>query len=209
MPNEAKMTQTRGSCELQIRSEMVAIRAFMLLLALLPVMSCSQQMAKQPSVKPLGTSPVFRNGQSAQLPVLGAVPSNFAKMDRKVDSPPVPKAGTNEMPFPLTLQVLERGREQFDINCSVCHGRTGEGDGMIVRRGYSRPPTFHDDRLRSAPLGHFYDVMTNGFGGMPSYANQIEPPDRWAISAYIRALQLSQNATLDDVPAQSRNNLEQ
>jgi mono/diheme cytochrome c family protein len=120
----------------------------------------------------------------------------------------VADARSDTLPFPLTIEVLERGRERFDINCAVCHGRTGDGDGMIVRRGYSRPPTFHDDRLRNAPLGHFYDVITNGFGGMPRYAGQVEPQDRWAIAAYIRALQLSQDATLNDVPADRRNELE-
>ena len=96
---------------------------------------------------------------------------------------------------------MARGQERFDIYCSPCHGRTGEGDGMVVRRGYRRPPSFHEDRLRDAPVGHFFDVITNGFGAMPDYAAQITAADRWAIVAYIRALQLSEHATLADVPA--------
>ena len=99
---------------------------------------------------------------------------------------------------------MARGQERFDIFCSPCHGRTGEGDGMVVQRGYRRPPSFHDDRLRNAPVGHFFDVITNGFGAMPDYAAQIQAEDRWAIVAYIRALQLSEHATLDDVPPAER-----
>jgi mono/diheme cytochrome c family protein len=99
---------------------------------------------------------------------------------------------------------MARGRERFDIFCAPCHGRTGAGDGMVVRRGYRRPPSYHDDRLRSAPVGHFFDVMTNGFGAMPDYASQIKAEDRWAIVAYIRALQLSEHATVADVPARER-----
>lgn len=103
-------------------------------------------------------------------------------------------------PFPITQEVLERGRERFDIYCSVCHGRMGTGDGMIPQRGFRHPPSYHTDRLRSAPVGYFFDVISNGFGAMADYAAQVSPRDRWAIIAYIRALQLSQNATLANVP---------
>src|SRR5678809_1220846 len=96
---------------------------------------------------------------------------------------------------------MARGQERFDIFCSPCHGRTGQGDGMVVRRGYRRPPSYHQDRLREAPVGHFFDVITNGFGAMPDYASQIAAADRWAIVAYIRALQLSEDASSADVPA--------
>ena len=111
-------------------------------------------------------------------------------------------------PLPLNHDTLARGQERYNIYCSPCHARTGVGDGMIVRRGYRRPPSYHDDRLRSAPIGHFFDVMTNGFGAMPDYAAQISVEDRWAIVAYIRALQLSEHATLADVPAAERDKLE-
>lgn len=110
-------------------------------------------------------------------------------------------------PTEMRRAFLERGRERFDIYCSVCHGRTGSGDGMIVQRGFRAPPTYHSDRLRQAAAGHFFDVITNGFGAMASYSNRVEPADRWAIVAYIRALQLSQNAVLDDAPADQREEL--
>jgi mono/diheme cytochrome c family protein len=96
-------------------------------------------------------------------------------------------------PFPVTEEIVKRGEERFNIFCAMCHGPTGYGDGMIVRRGYRRPPSYHTDGLRQAPVGHFFDVITNGWGAMPSYAAQIPVTDRWAIVAYIRALQLSQN----------------
>jgi mono/diheme cytochrome c family protein len=104
--------------------------------------------------------------------------------------------------------VMARGQERFNIYCSPCHGRTGQGDGMVVRRGYRRPPSLHQDRLRSAPAGHFFDVITNGFGAMPDYASQIRAEDRWAIIAYMRALQLSEHATAADVPADRRGALQ-
>lgn len=102
------------------------------------------------------------------------------------------------------LALLERGRDRYDIFCSACHGRLGDGDGMIVRRGFRRPPPFTLERLRNAPAGHYFDVITNGFGAMPSYASRIEPADRWAIIAYVRALQLRADAPLDDVPTDLR-----
>ena len=106
------------------------------------------------------------------------------------------------MPFPVTQEVLERGRERYNIYCAPCHSRTGDGNGFIPSRGFPRnPPSYHIERLRKAPLGHFYDVITTGFGIMPDYASQIPPEDRWRIVAYIRALQLSQGATTADVPA--------
>ena len=103
--------------------------------------------------------------------------------------------------------MVARGRERYDIFCSPCHDRTGRGNGMIVRRGYRQPPSFHLDRLRQVPAGHFVDVMTNGFGAMPDYRSQVPPDDRWAIAAYIRALQLSESATLDQVPPEQREKL--
>ena len=112
-----------------------------------------------------------------------------------------------EFPMPITAADLDRGQERFNIYCSVCHGRLGDGSGMIVKRGFRRPPSFHEDRLRIAPIGYFFDVETNGFGAMPDYASQIPPEDRWRIISYIRALQLSQRASLADVPASERGKL--
>jgi mono/diheme cytochrome c family protein len=109
------------------------------------------------------------------------------------------------IPIPVTRELLVRGRERFNAFCSPCHGKLGDGNGMIVQRGFPHPPSYHIDRLRQAPDGHFYDVITNGFGVMYSYAARVAPEDRWAITAYIRALQLSQNASTNDLPAQERN----
>ena len=121
------------------------------------------------------------------------------------------KIGTNlvtTLPVPATRELLERGRERFEIYCSVCHGRTGEGNGMIVQRGFPVPPSYHIDRLREAPVGHFFDVMTQGYGIMYSYAERVKPQDRWAIAAYIRALQLSHNTKLAELPPAERAKLE-
>ncbi|MGH9410000.1 MAG: c-type cytochrome, partial [Vicinamibacterales bacterium] len=113
------------------------------------------------------------------------------------------------LPFPATKEVLDRGQQRFNIYCSPCHGKEGTANGMVVQRGYKQPPSYHIDRLSNAPIGHFFDVMTNGFGAMPDYKVQIMPRDRWAIAAYIRALQLSQHATLADVPQEDRQKLSQ
>src|SRR5206468_4520573 len=110
-------------------------------------------------------------------------------------------ADATVFPFPIGGRLMARGRERFDVFCSPAHGRTGQGDGMVVRRGYRRPPTFHQDRLRESPFGHFFDVITNGFGAMPDYASQLNVGVRWAISAYVRALQVSEHATAAEVPA--------
>jgi mono/diheme cytochrome c family protein len=111
------------------------------------------------------------------------------------------------IPFPVTREVLDHGQNEYQTFCQACHGPTGEGDGMIVRRGYRAPPSYHTDRLRRAPVGHFFDVMTNGWGAMPSYGYLVTPRDRWAIAAYIRALQLSRSARLDDLPPGERQKL--
>jgi len=110
-------------------------------------------------------------------------------------------------PFPVDEQVMTRGRERYNIYCSPCHGLTGEADGMIVQRGFSRPPSLLEPRLREAPPGHFFEIISNGFGAMPDHAAQIRPRDRWTIVAYIRALQLAGSATLDDVPPAERSRL--
>jgi mono/diheme cytochrome c family protein len=108
--------------------------------------------------------------------------------------------------FPIAVDkaVIERGQNRFDIYCAPCHGRIGNGLGMIVRRGFKQPPSYHIDRLRQAPVGHFYDVISNGYGAMLNYASQVQPRDRWAIVAYIRALQYSQNANINDLPTEAR-----
>ncbi|MDQ3907179.1 MAG: cytochrome c [Acidobacteriota bacterium] len=170
--------------------------------------SCVQQMASQPHERPLQSSAFFADGQSARPRVFGTVPSGYTRNNARVGPLQSFDPNAQELPFPLTREVLERGRARFDIYCAVCHARTGEGDGMIVRRGFSRPPSYHIERLRQAPLGHFFDVETNGYGAMPRYDAQLSVNDRWSIAAYIRALQLSRYATLDDVPADKRQELE-
>jgi mono/diheme cytochrome c family protein len=166
-------------------------------------------MARQPYHRPLDKSVVFAN-QMASRPLpehtiaRGELRDDELFYTGHVDGKPV-----DLFPEPVTQEMIERGRQRFDIYCSVCHGRTGEGNGMIVRRGFPTPPSFHIDRLRSAPAGHFVEVINSGFGLMYSYASRVEPADRWAIAAYIRALQLSQHAGLADIPAEQRTQLEQ
>jgi mono/diheme cytochrome c family protein len=135
---------------------------------------------------------------------LGAANLDTAYFEGKTDDGKLLEA----FPAPVTREMLERGRQRFEIYCSVCHGRTGEGNGMIVQRGFPAPPSYHIDRLRNAPPGHRYDVITNGYGVMYSYASRVDPADRWAIAAYIRALQLSHHATLNDVPQEERTKLQ-
>lgn len=185
-------------------------RSWVLLLAafcLLAAVGCQQQMADQPRYEPLQRSTFFGDERSAR-PLL---PDTVARGHLDADAAfYTGKSGgqlISTLPVPLTLEFLERGQGRFNIYCSPCHDRTGSGNGMIVQRGYRRPPSYHIDRLRQAPIGHFFDVITHGFGAMPDYADQVPPQDRWAIAAYIRALQLSQNATLADVPPQERQQL--
>jgi mono/diheme cytochrome c family protein len=174
---------------------------------LLLIAGCQQQMADQPRYQPLQRSTFFGDERSARP----LIPDTVARGHLDADATfYTGKAGGNlvdTLPLPLTQELLERGQERFDIFCSPCHDRTGRGNGMVVRRGFRPPPSYHIDRLRQAPIGHFFDVISHGFGAMPDYAAQVPPQDRWAIAAYIRALQLSQNATLADVPPEERQRL--
>ena len=168
---------------------------------------CRQDMHDQPKLKPLAESDFYSDHRSARPPVDGTVARGHLDDDELLYTGKVNGKDATEFPWPVTSEVMARGRERFDIFCSPCHDRTGGGDGMIVRRGYRRPPSFHIDRLREAPVGHFFDVITNGFGAMPDYRDQVPVPDRWAIIAYIRALQASQHATLDAAPPAEREKL--
>ncbi len=178
-------------------------------------------MQDQPKVKAYRQNPFYRDGVSSRPPVEGTVPRGYLRADREfylgkkgdggqqsatppTGAPPGPASSPSPaalypddvetFPFPITKEDLNRGQERFDIFCSVCHGATGNGDGIVARRGFNKPApaSYHQDRLRQAPVGHFFDVMTSGWGAMPSYAAQIPVEDRWKIIAYIRALQLSQ-----------------
>jgi hypothetical protein len=170
--------------------------------------ACRQDMHDQPKYIPLRASTFFGDDRSARPIVAGTVARGLLREDTLLTTGRVNGEEATVFPFRVTDAVMARGHERFDIFCSPCHARTGIGDGMVVRRGYRRPPSLHDDRLRAAPVGHFFDVITNGFGAMPDYAAQIEAEDRWSIIAYIRALQLSEHATLADVPAARRGSLQ-
>jgi hypothetical protein len=162
-------------------------------------------MHNQPKFPPLRPSEFFADGRSERQLIDGTVARGHLNDDvafytgKGPDGKPV-----NTFPFPVTKDVILRGQDRYNVYCSPCHDRTGEGNGMIVRRGFRKPPSYNDERLRQVPNGYIYDVITNGFGAMQDYAAQVPPRDRWAIVAYIRALQLSHNATLNDVPPEAR-----
>ena len=165
-------------------------------------------MADQPKYKPLQKSTFFGDDRSARPLPPGTVARGHLNADERYYTGKSGGEPVTALPVPLTRELLARGQERFNIFCAPCHDRTGSGQGMIVRRGFRQPPSYHIDRLRQAPIGHFFDVITNGFGAMLEYSAQVPPADRWAIAAYIRALQLSQNATLADVPPEARQRLE-
>ena len=181
------------------------LRGSVAIALVLVAVACRQDMQDQPKYKPLAASRFFSDGKSARQLVEGTVP--FQPGGQAI-SPAADESKATALPFALTPQTLDRGQGRFNIYCSPCHGRLGYGDGMVVQRGFLAPPSYHIDRLRQAPVGHFYDVMTNGFGAMPSYADKVAPQDRWAVAAYIRALQLSQHATINDAPPEDRAKLQ-
>ncbi|MFQ5960601.1 MAG: c-type cytochrome [Candidatus Methylomirabilales bacterium] len=168
---------------------------------------CRQDMHDQPRHEPLEASTFFEDGRSSRPLVPDTVARGHLQADEHLYTGKSGKAHASTFPFPVTREIFERGKERYNIFCSPCHDRVGTGQGMVVRRGYTRPSSFHTDRLRQAPVGYFFDAMTNGFGVMPDYAAQVAVRDRWAIVAYIRALQLSQRATVADVPAEERSQL--
>lgn len=195
------------------------------------LVGCRQEMADQPAYRPLEPSAFFADGRSARPLVHGTVArghlyddahlytgkredANEALRAAGVAAVRDPISGlfqhvagdpyVDSFPFPVTKKVLERGRERFDIYCSMCHDRAGTGQGMIVQRGFTQPPSLQIPRLRQAKEGYLFDVITRGLGAMPDYSGQIKARDRWAIVAYVRALQLSQSATLEDVPEAER-----
>jgi hypothetical protein len=176
---------------------------------LLTVTACRQDMHDQPKYRGLRGSAFFADGQSARPLVTNTVARGHLNEDTLLNTGKDGQSDTTVFPFPVTEQVMARGQERFNIYCSPCHGRTGSGDGMVVRRGYRRPPAYSDERIRNMPIGHFYDVITNGFGAMPDYQSQIPVNDRWAIVAYVKALQLSAYAPLEDVPAADRGKLDE
>jgi len=168
---------------------------------------CRQRMAVQPRYDPLEPSNFFADGMSARPRLPGTVARGEVAVDSFMATGKVNGQIADGFPFPVNDAVMNRGQERFNIYCSECHGRLGDGNGMIPSRGYRHPPSFHTDALRNAPTGHFFDVMTNGFGAMPPYAVQVPVKDRWAIVAYIRALQLSENGTMSDLTPEQRTKL--
>jgi hypothetical protein len=171
--------------------------------ALLPALlaGCRQDMHNQPKFKAFAKNPFFADDRASRPLVPGVVPREHLNEDEAFFGGVSAGAPVATNPLGTGRDVLLRGQERYNIYCTPCHDRVGTGQGMIVQRGYKQPPSFHDPRLRAVPDGYFFQVMTNGYGTMPAYAAQVPPRDRWAIVAYIRALQLSQNATLADVPA--------
>ena len=171
------------------------------LCATLCVAGCSlrQDMAYQPKDKPLAPSDFFGDGRSERPLVENTVARGWAADDQLF----VPK-DSNDFPLPVNQQLLERGQERYSIFCSPCHGLQGDGNGMVAIRGMKHPPSYHQDRLRQVPNGYIYDVITNGFGAMLGYSAQVPPRDRWAIVAYVRALQLSRNSRISELPPDVR-----
>jgi mono/diheme cytochrome c family protein len=162
-------------------------------------------MHDQPRFKPLAKSAFFGDERSARPQVEGTVARGQLREDALLYTGKLGQEFGAELPLPLDRALLDRGQERYGIYCAPCHGQVGRGDGIVVRRGFrNRPTSFHEPRLRDKPAGYFFDVMTNGFGAMPDYSAQIPVRDRWAIVAYVRALQLSQNARIDDVPPDRR-----
>ena len=176
------------------------VAAALFLLALLGPLGCRQDMHNQPKYQPFEESTFFDDLRSSRPLVAGVVARGHLDEDQAFFTGATASGPVTDNPLGLGRDVLLRGQERYNIYCSPCHDRVGTGTGMIVQRGYKQPPTFHDDRLRSVPDGYIFQVITNGFGVMPTYAPQVPARDRWAIIAYIRALQLSQHAALADVP---------
>jgi hypothetical protein len=197
-------------------------------------MGCQQKMARQPAYRPLQENDFFADNRAARPLVAGTIARGHLRTDTVLftgrrspfgaeahavavvgSTNPLATAATalvqgqfvDTFPFPVTEEVLERGRERFTIFCTPCHDRLGTGNGKIVQRGFTHPPSYHELRLRQAPVGYLFDVVTHGHGAMPDYASQVPPRDRWAIVGYVRALQLSQHATLQDVPEEERKRL--
>src|SRR5581483_10052935 len=163
---------------------------------LLSGVACRQDMHDQPKYIPYRPSTFFADQRSERPPIDGTIALGHLHDDALLETGKVDGADAPVFPFPIDDQVMARGHERFNIYCSPCHGQTGDGNGMVVQRGYRHPPSLHLDRLVQAPPGHIFDVITNGFGAMPDYAAQVRVNDRWAIAAYIKALQLSQHAAV-------------
>ena len=176
------------------------IPALLAVAALLAAAGCRQDMHDAPYLERLEKSDFFADGRASRLPVAGTVAQGELREDAHLYTGHVNGELATAFPFAVTRDVVERGRSRYEIFCQPCHGSLGDGYGTIVQRGFQQPPSYHIDRLRSAPAGHFYNVIANGYGRMYSFNDRIQTTDRWAIVAYIRALQLSQAAPLNELP---------
>jgi hypothetical protein len=191
-----------------LRADFIRVRRYASTALLTPLLllsaACRQDMHDQPKYKPLAESHFFEDLRASRPLIAGTVARGQLHEDTRFYTGKDGDDPITTFPLPVTRELLERGRNRFNIYCSPCHDPLGTGLGIVVRRGMRRPPSYHIERLRTSPVGYFYDVITNGFGAMQDYSAQIQPRDRWAIVAYIRVLQRSQNATLSDVPPEER-----
>jgi mono/diheme cytochrome c family protein len=176
-------------------------------LSLLALTACRQDMHTEPRYQPLAETSFFGDGRSARPQVEGTVARGHLRIDEARYTGKIDGEDIDQFPIPIAKEDIERGQNRFNIYCTPCHGHLGDGNGMVVLRGFRQPPSYYSDRLINAPVGHYFDAVTNGFGSMPSYASRIQTDDRWRIIAYIRALQLSESASVNDVPAEQRQNL--
>lgn len=201
------MARSRRSPSSKARSRKL-LAAGWIVFCLVILAGCGMNMRDQFRYEPYERSTFFADGQSARQPVPNTVARGQLQSDAQFYTGKDGDQPVDELPFPATREVLERGRQRYNVFCTPCHGLAGDGNGVVVQRGFPAPPSLHQDRLRAAPVGYYFDVITNGFGRMYPYDYRIPEEDRWAIVAYIRALQLSQNAQLDDLPAEERQRLE-
>ncbi len=173
----------------------------------LALAGCRNDMHDQPRYKPLAGSDFFSDHRAARPEMEGTVARGHLRIDEARYTGKIGGEDIDQFPIPIAKADIERGQTRFNIYCTPCHGRLGDGNGMVVLRGYRQAATYYSDKLIKAPVGHFFDVITNGFGAMPSYASRLDPDDRWRVIAYIRALQLSESAKVTDVPADKRQDL--
>jgi hypothetical protein len=175
----------------------------------LALTGCHRDMRDQPKYRGFRESAFFADGRSVRPAVPGTIPVGYLKADTLLHTGKANGKPVDMFPFPVDRAVLERGRDRYNIYCSPCHDFTGSGNGMIVQRGHKKPPSFHEWRLRNAPAGYIFDVITNGFGAMYDYSYQLRPEDRWAVVAWVRTLQTAARGQLADVPADQRGRLDQ
>ena len=173
----------------------------------LALTGCRQDMQDQPRYRPLAESHFFADHRSGRPQIDGTIARGHLRLDQARYTGKINNNDIDYFPIAITRADITRGRERFEIYCTPCHSRLGDGRGMVQRRGYRQPPSYYTPKLMTAPTGHFFDVMTNGFGAMPSYATRLAPDDRWRVIAYIRALQLSMSGSVNDVPADQRADL--